>query len=87
MSSPHRVGMTLSEDLYREAWIRAEYKGLSGPSAVSNCIKVAAFDLFKKYRVPEAERARLEKRYREEVEGLRAVQPEGFQGDSGGDAA
>lgn len=87
MSAPKEISYTLKADEPMEVWIFTEYRHVGGRNPCSAMMKELAFAQMRKYPIPEAERARLIARYREEVEGPKAVQPEGFQGDSGGDAA
>jgi len=70
----HRVTITLTAWQHREAWIRCQYNTLD----VSHGLRQAAFDLWKKYPIPEAHRARLEAEYDEAMRGPKAVQPEGL---------
>jgi hypothetical protein len=70
------ISYSLRLDEYREAWIYARYKHVGGRHPESAWMKLAAFDLMKKYKIPEVERAKLEKMFDEEVLGPGAVQPE-----------
>jgi len=87
MSAPKEISFTLKADEPMEIWLYAEYRHVGGRNPCSAMMKELAFAQMRKYPIPEAERARLEKRYQDEVVGPKAVQPEGFQDDSGGDAA
>jgi hypothetical protein len=74
MPKPRRVTFTLDAWQHREAWIRAHYNCLE----ISPAMRQAAFDLWKKYAIPEAQRARLELEYEKATGGPKAVQPEGL---------
>lgn len=81
------ITYALSDEEFREVWIYARYKHVGGRHPESAMMKMLAFDLMRKYRVPDEAKAKLEKLFYEELRGAKAVQPEGLQKELGAASA
>lgn len=75
----HRISLVLSDDEFREVWINARHRHFVGKNPEGNALAVSAFGYFKKYPIPEKDRALLEAEYRETFKGSKAVQLEGLE--------
>lgn len=68
------LDVRLTEEEFKEIWIQVEYRHIGGPCPAHAYFKESAFANFRRYDVPEAARAILERKYEDTFADRSAVQ-------------